>query len=46
MRSSSTCGRGRCPRATHRACIAIALFAAIDVPLQEPLGTRRVLSLT
>lgn len=37
---------GTLPQAMDRACIAIALFAAIDVPLQEPLGTRRVLSLT
>jgi hypothetical protein len=29
-----------------RACIMIALFAGLDVPLQEPLGTRAVLSVT
>jgi hypothetical protein len=37
---------GTLPHAIDRACIAIALFGGLDVPLQEPLGTRRVLSLT
>ncbi|PRC42830.1 hypothetical protein C6A85_000000108475 [Mycobacterium sp. ITM-2017-0098] len=37
---------GTLPHAADRACIAIALFAAVDVPLHEPLGARRVLSLT
>lgn len=37
---------GTLPQAVDRACIAIALFAGLDVPLQEPLGSRRVLSLT
>lgn len=37
---------GTLPQAVDRACIAIALFGAVDVPLQQPLGQRRVLSLT
>jgi hypothetical protein len=37
---------GTLPQAVDRACIAIALFGGLDVPLQEPLGARRVLSLT
>ena len=37
---------GTLPQAVDRACIAIALFGGLDIPLQEPLGTRRVLSLT
>lgn len=37
---------GTLPQAADRACIMIALFAGLDVPLQEPLGTRRVLSVT
>lgn len=37
---------GTLPHAVDRACIAIGLFAALDVPLQEPLGSRGVLSLT
>ncbi|KWX65493.1 hypothetical protein [Mycobacterium sp. NAZ190054] len=37
---------GILPHAVDRACIAIALFGALDVPLQQPLGARRVLSAT
>jgi hypothetical protein len=37
---------GTLPQAVDRACIMIALFAGLDVPLQQPLGTRRVLSMT
>lgn len=37
---------GTLPQAADRACIMIALSAGLDVPLQEPLGTRRVLSVT
>ncbi|MDZ4270899.1 MAG: hypothetical protein U1D00_35405 [Mycobacterium sp.] len=37
---------GTLPRAAGRACIMIALFAGLDVPLQSPLGARRVLSVT
>ena len=37
---------GTLPQAAERACIMIALFAGLDVTLQEPLGTRRVLSVT
>jgi transcriptional regulator of nitric oxide reductase len=37
---------GTLPQAVDRACIAIALFGGLDVPLREPLGPRRVLSLT
>ncbi len=37
---------GTLPPAVDRACIMIALSGALDVPLREPLGTRRVLSLT
>lgn len=37
---------GTLPQAVDRACIAIALFGALDVPLQQPLGARRVLSVT
>lgn len=37
---------GTLPQAADRACIMIALFAGLDVALQQPLGTRRVLSIT
>lgn len=37
---------GTLPQAVDRACIAIALFGALDVRLHEPLGVRRVLSAT
>lgn len=37
---------GTLPSALDRACIAIALFGGLDVPLQQPLGARRVLSVT
>lgn len=37
---------GTLPGAVDRACIAIAVFGAVDVPLAQPLGNRRVLSLT
>lgn len=37
---------GTLPQAVGRACIAIGLFGDLDVPLQEPLGARRVLSAT
>ncbi|MGP4056290.1 hypothetical protein ACTWP6_15950 [Mycobacterium sp. 4D054] len=37
---------GTLPQAVDRACIAIALFGALDVPLEQPLGARRVLSVT
>lgn len=35
---------GTLPEAVDRACIMIALFGTLDVPLQAPLGDRRVLS--
>jgi len=35
---------GSLPEAVNRACIMIALFGTLDVPLQSPLGERRVLS--
>ena len=35
---------GTMPQAAGRACIAIAVAGGLDVPLQQPLGTRRVLS--
>jgi hypothetical protein len=35
---------GTLPEAVNRACIMIALFGTLDVPLQSPLGDRRVLS--
>jgi hypothetical protein len=35
---------GTRPDATNRACIMIALFGTLDVPLQAPLGDRLVLS--
>lgn len=37
---------GTLPQAVDRACIMIAVFGALDVPLQQPLGDRRVLSST
>lgn len=37
---------GTLPHALDRACILIALVAAIDVPLQQPLGARVVRSAT
>lgn len=37
---------GTLPSALDRACIAIALFGGLDVPLQQPLGARSVLSVT
>lgn len=36
---------GTLPQAVGRACIMIAVFGGLDVPLQNPLGARRVLSL-
>ena len=35
---------GTLPEAVGRACIMIALFGTLEVPLQSPLGDRRVLS--
>ena len=35
---------GTLPEAVGRPCILIALFGTLEVPLQEPLGDRRVLS--
>ncbi|MGB3354806.1 MAG: hypothetical protein WBB00_18800 [Mycobacterium sp.] len=35
---------GTLPKAVGRACIMIAVFGGLDVPLQNPLGIRRVLS--
>ncbi len=35
---------GTLPEATGRACIMIALFGTLEVPLQAPLGDRQVLS--
>lgn len=35
---------GTLPEAVNRACIMIALFGTLEVPLQGPLGDRRVLS--
>jgi hypothetical protein len=35
---------GTRPDAAGRACIAIALFGTLEVPLQSPIGDRRVLS--
>lgn len=35
---------GTLPEAVNRACIMIALFGTLDVPLQSPLGDRHVLS--
>ena len=32
------------PGAVNRACIMIALFGTLEVPLQAPLGDRQVLS--
>ncbi|GAB3222171.1 hypothetical protein [Mycolicibacterium hippocampi] len=37
---------GTMPQAAGRACIAIAVSGGLDVPLQQPLGDRRVLSAT
>ena len=34
---------GSLPEAAGRACIMIAVFGALDVPLQNPLGDRKVL---
>ncbi len=35
---------GTLPEAVGRPCILIALFGTLEVPLQDPLGDRRVLS--
>jgi hypothetical protein len=35
---------GTLPEAIDRACIMIALFGTLEVPLEVPLGDRRVLS--
>jgi uncharacterized membrane protein len=35
---------GPLPEAIDRACIMIALFGTLEVPLEAPLGDRRVLS--
>ena len=35
---------GTLPEAVGRACIMIALFGTLEVPLQSPLGERQVLS--
>jgi hypothetical protein len=35
---------GTRPEAVGRACIAIALFGTLEVPLQSPVGDRQVLS--
>lgn len=37
---------GTLPQAADRACIMIAVFGGLDVPLQSPLGSRRVLSVS
>ena len=37
---------GMLPEAAGRACIMIALFGTLEVPLQAPLGDRQVLSAT
>jgi hypothetical protein len=37
---------GMLPGAATRACIMIALFGTLEVPLQAPLGDRQVLSAT
>lgn len=37
---------GTLPEAAGRACIMIALFGTLEVPLQAPLGDRQVLSAT
>ena len=37
---------GTLPEAVGRACIMIALFGTLDVPLHAPLGDRQVLSAT
>ncbi len=37
---------GTLPEAVGRACIMIALFGTLEVPLQAPLGDRQVLSAT
>lgn len=37
---------GTLPQAAGRACIMIAVFGGLDVPLQNPLGARRVLSVS
>jgi hypothetical protein len=37
---------GTLPDAVGRACIMIALFGTVEVPLQAPLGDRQVLSAT
>lgn len=37
---------GTLPQAADRACIMIAVFGGLDVPLQNPLGSRRVLSVS
>jgi hypothetical protein len=36
---------GTRPEALGRACIAIALFGTLEVPLQSPVGDRQVLSI-
>ena len=35
---------GTLPEAVDRACIMIALFGTLEVPLEAPLGDRQVLS--
>lgn len=37
---------GTLPHAAGRACIMLAVFGGLDVPLQNPLGARRVLSVS
>ena len=37
---------GTLPEAVGRACIMIALFGTLEVPLEAPLGDRQVLSAT
>ena len=37
---------GTLPEAVDRACIMIALFGTLEVPLEGPLGDRRLLSAT
>jgi hypothetical protein len=37
---------GMVPGPSNRACIMIALFGTLELPLQAPLGDRRVLSAT
>ena len=37
---------GTRPEALGRACIAIALFGTLEVPLQSPVGDRHVLSVS